>query len=581
MTGMRPTSTSEHLSEILRKDEYFGQYGKIIKIVVSKAKDTTSPNPAVGVYVTFETKEAAEKCIKSVDGTSNYDTRLRAQYGTTKYCSAYLRGDTCGKKDCMFLHEPGDENESFSRQDLSSMNVISTQSPAQANMPAAGQPPQPQPPPQQTGRPIAAASQTGLDDTASQADSADGSGLPPSASWATKPTPSRKASQHQSAAAPPMAKTAPPLPTPSLESRIHAKVKTEASSETSSNKDLSRMSSTQTPAPAAPARPRKAPSILTLISQELSAADIGFSFDEDSIDAEEKEFAQTIPLLFDPNGALRRRVLQKLENGQTTREADNQVVNQALSAIDPEESTAAGSLQLGGEPEDGGDFRQRQQAIRPPSLDNVSSPVFGVEQTLSPASNPALASRGMTPAQQHQQNLLLQSFKSGSPNYLNQGHTAQGTGNAPGHARQTSRYSFANDINASANVKPVASQKLMHQQNSMLPSGTPHQNLAQQQGSSQIFSSGVQGPPPGLKATGTPTVSGGGMFGQGHGFATAGLNYGVNTGGRNANDDMMRELLRNRGASGSAGQASDPSRREPLSFTSPIHSLIVVGSGLS
>ena len=48
---MRPTTSADHLSEILRSDEYFGQYGKIVKVVVSKAKDTANPQAPVGVYV--------------------------------------------------------------------------------------------------------------------------------------------------------------------------------------------------------------------------------------------------------------------------------------------------------------------------------------------------------------------------------------------------------------------------------------------------------------------------------------------------------------------------------------------------
>ena len=77
ITGMRPATNAENLSEVLRHDEYFGQYGKIVKVVVSKAKDTANANAPVGVYVTFETKEAAARCIQAVDGSQNYDTRLR------------------------------------------------------------------------------------------------------------------------------------------------------------------------------------------------------------------------------------------------------------------------------------------------------------------------------------------------------------------------------------------------------------------------------------------------------------------------------------------------------------------------
>jgi len=40
----------------------------------------------------------------------------RASYGTTKYCTFYLRGQTCQNPSCMYLHEPGEEIES--KEDL-------------------------------------------------------------------------------------------------------------------------------------------------------------------------------------------------------------------------------------------------------------------------------------------------------------------------------------------------------------------------------------------------------------------------------------------------------------------------------
>ena len=40
----------------------------------------------------------------------------RAQYGTTKYCSAYLRGEDCNNKNCSFLHETGEEGQDTNLQ---------------------------------------------------------------------------------------------------------------------------------------------------------------------------------------------------------------------------------------------------------------------------------------------------------------------------------------------------------------------------------------------------------------------------------------------------------------------------------
>ena len=73
VTGLNPSTREDELLRTLRGDSYFGQYGKIDKIVVSNAK----PNHTMGVYVTFNTKEDAAKCIAAVDGSKNADRVLR------------------------------------------------------------------------------------------------------------------------------------------------------------------------------------------------------------------------------------------------------------------------------------------------------------------------------------------------------------------------------------------------------------------------------------------------------------------------------------------------------------------------
>lgn len=77
VTGLTPTIREDRLLDTLRGPDYFGQYGKIIKIVVSKARENAQHQQSVGVYVTFARKEDAEQCIKAVDGSANGDRQLR------------------------------------------------------------------------------------------------------------------------------------------------------------------------------------------------------------------------------------------------------------------------------------------------------------------------------------------------------------------------------------------------------------------------------------------------------------------------------------------------------------------------
>lgn len=114
--GLNPNIPSDELQQMLRRDEYFGQYGKIQKIVINRRVNAHGV-PGIGVYVTFARKEDAARCIAAVDGTINDGKQLRAAYGTTKYCSNYLRGQNCPNANCMYLHEPGEEVNTLNKKD--------------------------------------------------------------------------------------------------------------------------------------------------------------------------------------------------------------------------------------------------------------------------------------------------------------------------------------------------------------------------------------------------------------------------------------------------------------------------------
>ncbi|KAF2837398.1 hypothetical protein M501DRAFT_1006501 [Patellaria atrata CBS 101060] len=585
VTGLSPTIREDQLLQTLRGDQYFGQYGKIVKIVVSKAKDTSHPQQSVGVYVTFARKEDAESCITAVDGSQNGDRVLRAQYGTTKYCSAYLRGETCNNRNCMFLHEPGEANESFTRQDLSSRNSKPTQQPAQSqNNPS--HPPQPQPPPQQAPQSIAAAKRPDSKDGGNATDGGgDGPALPSTANWGNKSNQAhqRRASHAttESAASPTVLTSAPAVSTTEPnKSKAEGKKPVKEQDRQSETVEIS--SSTPQQVAAKPSIPFRMSSssmphlerCCKVIAENYSKK---YTYNPDGIKGfteEDKKIVENFPDLFDiengPRLYVQRRERAAREKQQAEARAAAQVAAQTADTTgDQEEHPEGGSLQLGGEPEERQDMSagQSQHAIQPPSQQqllglNRNYPLSEDFTNLGPGN------RGLTPQQQQQ--ILLQQFKTSNSNantLLNpQASSQQAQGQsqpyAPGHARQTSRFSFANDsASASANIKPVGNAKLMNQQAAMMPQNTSHSNFISQPQSAgnHFFSSGVQGPPPGLKTTGTPPVSGGGMFGQGHGFATSTIGYGANAAARSSNEEMMRELLRGRGANTSV---QDPAKRE-------------------
>ena len=127
--------------DILRKYEYFGQYGPIKKIVINTShihpeklndlKENASTNLSVTVYVTFQNSKDALECIYALDGFVLDGVQMKASFGTTKYCSYFLKGQRCTNPDCMFLHYCGEQSESFSKEEItgSCSRFISTTRP--------------------------------------------------------------------------------------------------------------------------------------------------------------------------------------------------------------------------------------------------------------------------------------------------------------------------------------------------------------------------------------------------------------------------------------------------------------------
>ncbi|WFD30050.1 RING-type E3 ubiquitin transferase [Malassezia sp. CBS 17886] len=111
----------------LKSAEYFGQYGRVAKILISKRMSSHkfahgSHDPSIGVYVTYQNKEDAARAIVAIDGSKEPGGRIiRASYGTTKYCTAYLRNLPCSNPGCTYLHEPGEEADSFTKEDLATL----------------------------------------------------------------------------------------------------------------------------------------------------------------------------------------------------------------------------------------------------------------------------------------------------------------------------------------------------------------------------------------------------------------------------------------------------------------------------
>ncbi|GMI94292.1 hypothetical protein like AT3G45630 [Hibiscus trionum] len=107
--------------ELLQRRDYFGQYGKVLKVSMSRTAAGVIqqfPNNTCSVYITYSKEEEAIRCIQSVHGFILDGRSLKACFGTTKYCHAWLRNVPCTNPDCLYLHEIGPQEDSFTKDEI-------------------------------------------------------------------------------------------------------------------------------------------------------------------------------------------------------------------------------------------------------------------------------------------------------------------------------------------------------------------------------------------------------------------------------------------------------------------------------
>ncbi|KAL7913352.1 hypothetical protein GGI35DRAFT_477143 [Trichoderma velutinum] len=528
ITGLAPTVREDELLKTLRKPEFFGQYGVIQKISISNRKSSDGQHHSLGIYVTFEKPDEATRCIQAVHGSQNGDRILKAQYGTTKYCSAWLKNEKCNNPGCMFLHEQGDEEDSYTRQDLSSMNSIHTQRP----LPGGNNSSFRTTPRQQASQPtITAISQTMARSSSKDGSDygLDGSALPSSANWARNPQRSRRGS-HATSGAPSSPAISASLPT-TTEVAQEAVEDTESPPSTQPLED-DKMSN-QDPAEE-PQLPPSQGSLATILRALQNCTFTSFVA---------PQFNELEPPLFDIRGGKKRKAMREDDDARIGGDQKNATEGQIQ--LEGEAETG-GSLALGGEPEerdvigDGQGFEHRHINSFPPIQRSNADTLFGPALSGSNFNQgTSQMGRGVAPPQ-----LMSLRPQSGFSDQVPSGLSGQATFQNQGHNRQSSRFGFmADSPPAATNLKFATNQRIMGQQSSMVP------NSLQSSGSSHFFGSSMPAPPPGLKSTNTPPN----IFGQGFGSA-----FGTAT--KDTSGDLLQSLIsRSRGG---GNQPHDGGKRE-------------------
>ena len=92
--------------KLLESQKYFGQYGTIKNIILSKKINPENNKEVYSVYITYENAIQAAIAISCVDSLLIEGKIIRAFFGTTKYCNYFLNNKVCPNyKKCMFFHK--------------------------------------------------------------------------------------------------------------------------------------------------------------------------------------------------------------------------------------------------------------------------------------------------------------------------------------------------------------------------------------------------------------------------------------------------------------------------------------------
>lgn len=119
-----PLSVSDETT--LASQFCFGKYGKVLKTHVNRGLHNAA-DPTSGAYITYSHEEEAALCIRACHDFTLDGKKLTVTFGTTKYCSYFLKNSRCQKPECVFLHSLGDSADIVYKEDMINTRHIQPQ----------------------------------------------------------------------------------------------------------------------------------------------------------------------------------------------------------------------------------------------------------------------------------------------------------------------------------------------------------------------------------------------------------------------------------------------------------------------
>ncbi|GFZ17947.1 RNA binding (RRM/RBD/RNP motifs) family protein [Actinidia rufa] len=107
--------------QLLHHREYFGQYGKVLKVSISRTAAGTIqqfPNNTCSVYIMYTKDEEAVRCIQSVHGFVLDGRSLRWAQVSGLIEDRDFVVQPCSNPHCLYLHEFGSQEDSFTKDEI-------------------------------------------------------------------------------------------------------------------------------------------------------------------------------------------------------------------------------------------------------------------------------------------------------------------------------------------------------------------------------------------------------------------------------------------------------------------------------
>eukprot|EP01083_Nonionella_stella_P062255 161890_1 len=120
-------------AKLLKSEEWFGKYGVISRICFNTSPKCVKAN-SIPTFVTYTNEQDAELAIQKMNLFCLSDgTRLKTNYGRTKYCPSFCAGVPCSNGKCKFLHQFAKYDDIITEQEISDFNAIRAGPPSRFN----------------------------------------------------------------------------------------------------------------------------------------------------------------------------------------------------------------------------------------------------------------------------------------------------------------------------------------------------------------------------------------------------------------------------------------------------------------